>query len=755
LIFGLFFLDTFVFGTKSFFNQYIKKYKKIMSSYSNKKNDILFRAKSLLENWANAMNCYWYESYYDKLTGCFGPGYTHWGVQANWNYLASISTLSSITVNSDQKSALAKRAISSLRFAIDTHITGRQIGNDGKQWGNSWISVLGIERAFHGLKHIEPLLSDQDLSSLRRLLINEANWILFHGNRANHKGVCASKWNSSGCNNPESNIWNGCFLHRIARLYPDEKNRNEWLKLADKYLINGISVESDAYAQTLISGIPVKDWHVGANFFSSYALDHHGYLNVGYMVICMSNAAILHFDFKSLGLEPPQSLYHHQLDLWKVLSNMIFEDGRLARIGGDTRIRYAYCQEYLLPSLLFAVDCFNDFNAFQIMERQIELMEIEAKENRDGSFYGKRLEHLRLTNPHYYTRIESDRACVLSMLLNYLPVLNVDHLSAKEDSNKLHSKLWIEEEHGAALHRSPTRFSSFSWRANGLAQALCLPPQNGNLAEWSSNICPVVRFIGDDGLFPAKHRRLLTGQVRAIDGGFIACGSIMEGVDIVVDEGGHCTDQAISYIAFAALPDNRTCICIQYVISSPEQVGYLIELKGLHLNVPNDIFNNYNRVITFSGGSCKLSSPPLNDDLMQIDSRWLNVDETLGVSLIYGADKFQISRSKSRRGGRYKTLFVEEICTNVSSELKRCTPGEILIDIGFVVVSGISTEETKVIQGGRIHSNNDKVKAIWFQGFDQKKYAFFANFSDSFATIQSEMGVLDIAQNSAKILTIT
>ncbi|HRU01219.1 MAG TPA: hypothetical protein P5239_05915, partial [Victivallales bacterium] len=669
-----------------------------MDSYLNRKNKILNRAKNLLENWISAMNCYWYEANHNAPSGCFGPGYLHWGVQSNWNYLAAVSTLSSLTLDPNKKSALEKRAIASLRFALNTHITGREVGNDGKKWGNSWISILGIERAFHGLKYIKSLLSNDELSSLHCLLINEADWILYHGRRANHKGVCAAKWNSSGCNNPESNIWNGCFLHRIAHLYPHEKNRNAWLKLADKYLVNGISVEADADDQTIISGIPVKDWHVGANFFPSYALDHHGYLNVGYMVICISNAAILHFDFKSLGIRPPESLYHHQLDLWNVLSRMIFEDGRLARIGGDTRVRYAYCQEYLLPSLLFAMDFFNDSNAFQLVESQLDLMEREAVENEDGSFYSKRLENLRLTNPHYYTRIESDRACVLSMLLNYLPLIKANSSIPKKDLNESSSVLWIEEEHGAVLHRSPTRFSSFSWRADGLAQALCLPPQKGDLAEWSLNMCPVVRFIGDDGLFPSRHRRLLTGKVEAIDGGFIAYGSIMEGVDVVVDEGGYCTDQAISYIAFSALPDNKTCICLQYVIASPNRVGYIIELKALHLNIPNDLFNNYKRVTISAEGSYELSSPPSNDYLMQINSKWLNIDEILGISLIYGADCLQISRSKNRRGGRYKTLFIDEICTNANSNLKRCVSDEILVDIGFLVFSNASPEETKKIQ---------------------------------------------------------
>ncbi|MCJ7548753.1 MAG: hypothetical protein MUQ30_03625, partial [Anaerolineae bacterium] len=47
-------------------------------------------------------------------------------------------------------------------------------------------------------------------------------------------------------------------------------------------------------------------------------------------------------------------------DLWDVLRRFIFGNGRLARIGGDSRVRYACCQEYLLPSLLYAADVLGD-----------------------------------------------------------------------------------------------------------------------------------------------------------------------------------------------------------------------------------------------------------------------------------------------------------------------------------------------------------------------------------------------------------
>src|SRR5690606_23469825 len=103
-------------------------------------------------------------------------------------------------------------------------------------------------------------------------------------------------------------------------------------------------------------GKTVADRYVGDNFFDSYALNHHGYLNVGYMVICLSNIAMLHFSYKLQGFKIPDALYHHAEELWSVIRKLTFDDGRLIRIGGDTRIRYCYCQDYILPVWMLAED---------------------------------------------------------------------------------------------------------------------------------------------------------------------------------------------------------------------------------------------------------------------------------------------------------------------------------------------------------------------------------------------------------------
>ncbi len=681
------------------------------------------RAIQLLTGWACAAEEYWNDMADDPTVGCYGPGYQHWGVQSLFNYAAALATLAAQESTADP-AQWRQRALAAFRYALATHVTGSRDGADGKRWGNTWISMLGIERAMHGLEHLKGVLSLADQRAFGRMLVSEADWLLTPC-RGQSSGVCAGLWANEGRNNPESNIWSGCLLWRVACLFPEAAHAAEWRAQAHRFLINGVSIEADAGDTSVVAGEPVSARHAGANFFPDYALDHHGYLNVGYMAICVSNAAMLHFDLKHAGQIPPESLYHHQTDLWRVLRRFVCGDGRLARIGGDNRVRYAYGQEYLLPSLLFAADYVRDPHALDLAANQVKLMDAEAAGG-NGLFCAQRLSRLRQNNPHYYTRLESDRACVLAMLLNYLPLVDPPP-QPEEPFEASVAGAWVETLHAAAMHRSPARLASFAWRAHELTQALCLPPDDGSLAEWSLNLCPVVRCLGDEG--SGRHRRLLTQNIQSFDGGFVTCGSVMEGVNVSIDEGASCTDQAVTQIAFAALPDGRTCLCLQYVVAAGDRVVYLTELKDLHCVIPNDVFNGYRRTLHAAAGKTLLQSPPEGDAVLDTASRWVNFDDRLGIVALYGADHILLNRRTQRRAGKYQSLFTEEVCLHVRSGTTRCRPGETLVDVGFAVLSGATAAIVSGVDGGPLAFPENAMRGVWVDGGDGKRYALLANFT--------------------------
>ena len=729
----------------------------------------------LLCDWAVHAESYWYPMPDGPQLGCYGTGYNGWGVQTNQKYVSAMAVLSVFgskvaAVPVLERNRARERALTALRFSLRSHVTGDYHCTDGTQWGHTWISALGVERMMHGVYLLDPDLTDEDRNALRRVLTSEAAWLAKHHDRGGHQGVVADPWAHTGKNAPESNLWNGAVLWRTAAMYPDHPDADYWRDAAHRFLMNAVSIPGDAEDDRVVAGRPVKDWHVGANFFPHYALDHHGYLNVGYMVICLSNAAMLHFDMTALGQPAPESLYHHLEDLWQVVRKLTFSDGRLARIGGDTRVRYAYCQEYLLPTLVFAVDQFDDAHAAYLLEQQLKWIEREAAFSEDGSFYGKRLAALVESSPYYYTRLESDRACALGMAYTYW-----QQLHDRRDTGAVRSAQapavetprdafeasvagsWCDPGHGAVLHRCPTRFASFAWRAHGLAQGLCQPPDDGHRAEWSQNLGGHIRFLGDDGEFAGvrtDHRRLVGYHIDPFDGGFVTAGAVTEGVGVTLPEGWRADESALHQIAFAALPDEHTVIGLQHCRTAHHRT-YVATVKGLHLNLPNDFYNRFTRKVVTSQGEMALKGIPTQERIEPLGSTWACLDDRVGIVGFYGAEQLMVHRSSQRRGGPFRSLYVDEVCFHCALGARSVDPNQVILDVGWAILSDVNPEQTQrfaqmqapVPTSGYAHVRGVRVKAL-----DRRNYVVLANFGPTKQDYPS-MGILVSARSAQDLAT--
>lgn len=709
---------------------------------------LIDRALPLLAAWAESSERWWYDLPGGSDLGCYGTGYAWWGVQTNQKYAAAMAVLAARGEGHVDREWALRRALASLRFSLASHVSGppEVTCTDGRKWGHNWITALGIERMMHGVALIGDHLTPDDRAALRRVITSEAGWLFADHRRGRHHGVFGDRWDSSGKNAPESNLWNGALLWRAATMYPDARGAEGWRERAHEFLVNGVSVPGDANDAAVVAGKAIRDRFRGANFFPNLGLDHHGYLNVGYMAICTSNAAILHFDLKRAGLAAPQTLHHHQADLWATMRRMVFPDGRLIRIGGDSRVRYAYCQEYLLPTLLYAADHLGEAHALPLAAAQLGLMGEEAEYSGDGSFYGRRLAHLATESPYYYTRVEADRANALSMCVAYAPLVGDPPAVFADDFEASVEGAWVEPEHGAALHREKTRFASFSWRAYAGPQGLCLPPSRSDLAEWKHNLAGVVRFVGQPE-FPdwgKRHRKVLSHHVDLVDGGFVTCGTVSEGCDVAMAEGWHGGDLAKHQIAFAALPDGHTVVGLQLCRAAASVRTYTTEIKGLHLGVPNDLYNGFARELTTAEKTHRLAGSPEADALLRLDSRWAHVDDALGVIGIYGADELVLHRSATRRGGKLHSLFVEELCWRCELGVRAQPPGATLLDVGWAVVSGVGADETRHIaehaETRSLLFTQPDVRGVSIIGVNGHRHAVVANFGEAEARVKLPSG---------------
>ncbi len=709
----------------------------------------LERSREMLAQWAAYAENFWYDLPDRSELGCFGTGYNSWGVQTNQKYIGAVGAMA---VDASCRDAiigggltpehLLKRALAALRYEIATHHVGHLNRTDGSRWGHTWISGLGIERMAHAVDALWPHMSMEDRRGFLEVLASEANWLL------NEYTIGACLWQEQGPNRPESNLWNGAILLRAAMMMPGDSRAPAWTEKAHAFFLNSISVPVDADSNEQFLGRPLSQWHIGANFFPNYALDHHAYLNVGYMVICLSNVAMMHYAYALRGRLAPPAVYHHAHDLWKLVRSLVFADGRLLRIGGDSRIRYCYCQDYLLPTLVFAADHFADPIAPHLEAGQVNLLRTEQRRNGPGSFLKNRLAPLVDISTYYFSRLEADKAVCLAMQLYWRtlrPEIPAPRKLAAADVLRSQALQWQEPRHGAIMVRQPTRVASVSWRACEGPQVLCLPPDDGSQAEWSENLAGRVTPQGElrKGDDQRPMHPLLRATQQPFDGGFVTCGTTFDGAWINLAEGYRTRNLVRHHLAAAALPDGHSLMRLELARLAPQR-AFFRDRRGFKINVPCDIFNGSRRKLYTATGSRTLR-PRLDgrETLTSLASGHFNIDDRIAGIVIYGDQTFHLYRPGCRRGGLGGSIYYDEICLQATLDQFEASAGEILLDNGSVVMASIDHETTAAMAEAACFGSvqctaasaaeEDKLmaqdcRAAWCRGVDGHTYLLVANF---------------------------
>lgn len=655
----------------------------------------------------------------------YGPGTSaHWPIQSNCNVFAGLAVLGtapefdalSCSMSRDEVIATS---LALLRFALDAHITGGGCATDGKPWGHHWISVLGLERMAHGVDAIRPFLAPEDEDGLRRMLLSESDWLL------DHYPVEAGLDGYSGKNKPESNIWNGGVMLRCVLDYPDAPRCAEYLEKAAEFFANGISHALDAVSEVDFGGKVLRLRHRGCNFGANFALDHHAYLNIGYMVICLSNLAMLHFQYKERGVEPPPFLYHHMRELWEVVKHFTFADGRLLRIGGDTRARYTYCQCYAIPAWLAAADLWNDADAVAFEKRWLETVRLETEHNGDGAYYSRRLAQMERESYYYYTRLESDPFLCLSCGAYWRRRFAVPDVVETREENP--AFVWSDAFHGAEIVRTGASIRSFVWRGAQGPTGLCVPAACSNLAEWQGNLHGSLVSFNNPGARVVEHRE------RRFPGGFITVGCCDWSERTPCGEGEAPSVYARHWIGCAALPDGESMLILEY--ASVRQEATLREIHGLGLKIPNDIFNGNSRIYRAGEMSLKLPSPDREEHIALPDGRGA-VDGKLAVLRLYGGELSLVRRAvpaiRIEHAPTLHSLAVDEICLGFRAEPGRPRPGEVLLDCGAAVVCGDCCGEL-------VKFDRDGLKrSVDYRAGNGVLYRFSVDFSDLGMTLDEE-----------------
>lgn len=653
-----------------------------------------------------------------------------WAVQSNMNICAALAVLSE-EPDFERCNPLFSRgevreiALKLFRYAMRTHVTGDLKATDGRQWGRHWISVLGAERMAHGMNILEPYMSAKDKARYKAFRLAEAEWLL------NEYPVQAGFPLES--NKPESNIWNGGFLLRAALDYPETPHAEQYREKACAFLLNGISVPSDSKSCRLFRGKPLNRWFVGANFTENYSLNHHGYMNIGYMAVCLSNIAMLHFNFRERGQTPPPELYYHAEELWRSLKIFLWEDGRLMRIGGDSRSRYTYCQCFLIPVLLFAAEHFGDRDAARMEQEWLKVVEQELNDNTDGSYFGKRLSSIRDISWFYYSRLESDLFLALSCGAYWRRRFAIPQPSRQIEKQNV---VWSEPLHGAVLIRRGNVARSWVRNASQGQNGLCVPLNDSSFGEWQGNLLGHItgNLIG--------YRENAEGEVKLIQEGFLYSGKTALEECLPMGEGEQRYKVAEVRIGVAALPDGKTMLIAQRCKVVKETT--LRGIDPLYCEIPNDVFNGYCR--EYRGGRFHAFLPMLesgSEEIVDTGECCLNVDNKLSVFLLGGGKSLKIVRPGRRNVLLCKasppemgSLYADLITVDPVRKTRRYCPGEVLFDAVYAVSADTTADDMLRMSGES--SASCALRTAVFHAADDFIYRFQVNYDTLQVSLSKE-----------------
>jgi len=406
------------------------------------------------------------------------------------------------------------------------------------------------------------------------------------------------------------------------------------------------------------------------------------------------------------------------------------------------------------------MDLQGDADCLQFEEGWLKQIEAEMDAGGNGEFLSYRCGSLRRASPLYFTRLESDRAAALSMGLAWRKMaMERMEAAASSDSSAAGGaavsvsaaapETWHDPYHGAYLHRSERRAASWVWESAEKPQGLILPPDASDLAEWKENLAGSI-----SGLGRFTEQRLETHGGAPFAGGFITWGSTLFRTHGLLAEGQPAEqDIARNRLVCAALPDGVQMIVLQRAAALLPRT-FVADVKGLHLLIPNDVFNGNHRTYYYEGGAYLFHGHGSAEERASTGSRWLNIDNRLGVHAIYGADELSIYRPGRREiglktslksAGTERTMYADVICGPFQTELQAFAAGEAILDAGFVLQSGQSKEETERFASSAgsalaLETGASDLRAVLVRGFDGKQYALAANFGEADAMLRIPSG---------------
>jgi hypothetical protein len=207
-------------------------------------------------------------------------------------------------------------AIELLTRLTETHMTGTEVTETDKPWGDRWQSAMWTWQAvFAGW-----LIWDELDPELRDAVIAMG---IFESDRFLEIDPPYAEY---GDTKAEENAWNSVILILMSEILPDHYNSNKWRHRGIEYMISAMATREDRTSDVVIDGRALREWVKGANVHSDFTLENHGIVHPDYMCtigLNMANALV----YRLLDLPIPQSVTFNVKPVYENLKFFTMPDG--------------------------------------------------------------------------------------------------------------------------------------------------------------------------------------------------------------------------------------------------------------------------------------------------------------------------------------------------------------------------------------------------------------------------------------------
>jgi len=552
-----------------------------------------------------------------------------------------------------------ERALVMLRYLLRTHGAGGEVCTDGKPWRDQWQSAYWAT------------------------MTGEASWLLWDDLTATERWlaarmVCDEADRFGGQKPPtqvndntraEENAWNSQIISLAYNMFPAHPHNRRWRDDAIRWILSSFATSRDVTSDAVVDRRPLRAWleGLGPNIHDDFTLENHRRVHPDYMActyLLTSQVPVYAWG----GNRVPEAIHRNVTAIARVLQGLATPDGSVIYPNGQDwglRRNVEWFEFHATAAVLY-----DDVTSATLMRHSLATVRRMAARNPAGLIYLPA-----------ETKLSSDQNMMLEYLAHTYALLGQ---RGEGPAPVPDEQLWrqlagtrVFQSGRLGVVRRPDAIATFSWGAQVMGQVLPL----GKDLLLSPESRGLIGHVGVEGLareIPVARQVALAPLVE----GF--------GVTGVLDRGDGALEQRFGFIA---LPDGRA---VYADLITPTRAVRPTLLHIGTLGVLNDTqwpFHDGSRKVYFEGGEREfLAAQASSDAMAEFSSRWINVDQGLGIVRLAASGPAVYTPSPTNAAGRLEQRF--NLSTVSASALAAAQPGQPLAHGVFVFYPNRTAEQT-------------------------------------------------------------